>query len=68
VIQGSGELGLTDEPFPKLIVGGQLRAHDLQGHLPFQAKVDREVHDAHPAPSEQRFDVVRTEVGPNPNV
>jgi hypothetical protein len=52
---------LADEPRLRLGVGGPLRQHHFECHLPLQRRVFGPEHDAHAALAEQGEDAVRAE-------
>ncbi len=64
VIQGPGRPRLLFEPPQPIRVLRQRLGQDLDRHLSPEPRVPRPVHLAHPARSEGRNDLVRTEPGP----
>ena len=58
VVEAGGGPGLGAEPLDEDGVGGQARPHDLQGHLPVQAPVQRHVDGGHASVCEVGEDAV----------
>jgi hypothetical protein len=58
MLQPRHDLRFTTEPALRFRVVQQLGAHDFECHQPFEAKVTRTVHRAHPSAPEQLLDAV----------
>jgi hypothetical protein len=58
VVEGGGRARLLHEPPVAIGVGCRLRRQHLDGDRPAEARIDRAVHDTHPAPADLRFDTV----------
>ena len=55
---------LAEEPLAELLLAGDLRGNDLQRDLPPQADVLGAVHHAHPAATDDLFDLVAGDLSP----
>ena len=70
MVERGRELRLAQEPLAEALVLGEFGREELQGNLPLQAQVLRQVDDAHPAPPEQTLDPVagklRADLGVEP--
>ena len=55
-----GGLGLTREAFPDLLAKGDFRGQDLDGDPSLELHVTGAIHDAHAAPPDLTFNLVRS--------
>jgi hypothetical protein len=63
VVERRRQLGLPEEALAEAGVARQLRRDQLQGDLPLEPEVLRQVDDAHPAPADHRLDPVTRQIG-----
>ena len=68
MIDRRGELRLAEEAVAEGVVLCETSSEQLECHPPLQTEVLGEIHDAHPAPAEQRLDPVAGELGADPRV
>ena len=59
----AASLRLADEPLAEAFVLGELGREDLQGDLPLEPVVLREVDDAHAAAAERPLDPIAGDLG-----
>jgi hypothetical protein len=65
VVDRRGDVRLSNESLPELLVPGELGREDLEGDLPAESHLLGDVDDAHAAAAEHRFDSEPGDLGSN---